>query len=196
MQKRTLVLTRGDGGPLALELLPSPSPRLTASLREIEPGERYELDVEYAPPWPNKSLTSALRIKTGVPEAPLDTLRVYGTVRARLQPTPAAVNIPSNVPRDSQLRVALRWSGGAPGHVLEAKTDDPDLTATIEDDGDKQSLVVNVPRGYKIPRGKHQVNITLKTDDPLVPALTVAARTIQSQRTSIPQRPAANPKTP
>ena len=53
---KTLKLSRGDAGPLALKVVSATAPQLAAALREVEPGESYELDVTMSPPWPGQRL--------------------------------------------------------------------------------------------------------------------------------------------
>ena len=59
-QRKTIKITRGEGGPLAPELSPVEHENVKASLREIERGEIYELDIELNPPWPNRAAPSIL----------------------------------------------------------------------------------------------------------------------------------------
>lgn len=77
---RTLTITPGDAGPIAPILLPFDAPGIYAQLCEIEPGERYDLEVSVSPPWKPGRLRHALRLETGVDEMPVMDVWVKGHV--------------------------------------------------------------------------------------------------------------------
>ena len=79
---QTLTLTHLDGGPLKLELMDTGNPGITAELREIKPGESYQLIVGLAPPQKPGQLVAAIRLKTGVSELPETTIGVYADIPA------------------------------------------------------------------------------------------------------------------
>lgn len=192
---RTVTITRGDGGPLALELMPltETDQCVTATLNEVEAGEMYELEIVAKPPWPNTSVRANIRLNTGVAEAPTETIRVYGMVTPRLAAVPNRLHIPPGKTEEMDVQTELVWSGGEPGHVIEATTSDEETSVRIEqkDDG-KQYVVMHVPAGYSPARGRAYV--TLKTDDPVAPSLRIPvyAATVGPARPPIPTRsPAA-----
>jgi hypothetical protein len=182
-KRKTITVTRGDGSPLAPELSPLDDPNIRASLREIEPGERYELDIEIGPPWPKSQTVQAnLKLRTGVSEAPEETLRVYARIAPRLRASPNRFNIPRNLKSERDLRASLVWSGGNPGKILEVTTSDPQTSVRIEEHNNRQSVVLRVPSDYEPPtRGGAYVTVT--TDDPEVPTLRM-----QIYASRIPQR--------
>jgi hypothetical protein len=180
-QTTTLSITRGDGGPIH----PSVSPirqdppkltTLTALVREIEAGERYELDVTVHPPWPTrdrpwawgKSTRRAIWLETGVPESPLESVAVYATFEARLKASPVRIRIPSRRDGPVELRCVLEWAGNAPpGEITDFTWDAPELTAELLEEDGKQVVLVHVPAEYRLPEGIKRA-ITVRTDDPEV----------------------------
>ena len=78
--QETISLTRGDGGPLNPKLAPVNTEGVEASIKEIEPGERYELVVKLTPPLKSPRLAATLRLETGAAEAPTVTIPVYATI--------------------------------------------------------------------------------------------------------------------
>ena len=80
---RSLTLMRGDAGPISPELLPFSNPGLEAQICEIEPGERYELEVSFGPPYPAGKIQEVLHLMTGVDEAPQMDIHVRGYVKDR-----------------------------------------------------------------------------------------------------------------
>lgn len=69
-QTKTLTIVRGDGGPLDPRLLCFRHSGATAELRVIEPGEHYEIDITFYPPWESGRHSNSIELATGVPEQP------------------------------------------------------------------------------------------------------------------------------
>ena len=171
-QHQAVKITRGDGGPINPEVVPLENENIKTSLREIQAGEQYELDVELVPPWPHQVLNANLVLKTGIPEAPQDTIRVYARVMPRLTVEGYRFRIPANMTSDTDLRLRLKWAGGSPGKVLEVDSSDPQLPAHVEEDRGQQFVVLHVPADYKMPEGQ-RATVTLKTDDAQAPTLKI-----------------------
>lgn len=185
--RKIIKLTRGDGGPLAPELVPLEHKNIEASLREITPGEEYELDVAISPPWQGRTLSTNLTLKTGISESPEETIRLYARIAPRLRAEPARFMIPRNTQSDQTLKAQLVWSGGDPGNILEATASDPQMTVRVEEKDGRQTVVLNVPAGYS-PPAKGRPVVTVKTDDPEVPTLRLG---IYAPRTPATMRPSA-----
>lgn len=195
-QRKTVRITRGEGGPLAPELAPLTNENVKASLREVEAGEVYELDVELVPPWPNRAIQAYLTLKTGVKEVPEERIRVYARVAPRLSSIPARLTIPRNIESDLDLRARLVWSGGTPGKILEVKASDPKLTAELQEgENGQQAVVVHVPKGYEPPaRARHFV--TVKTDDEAAPMLRIQTYLARAPQPGKPGQPTGTPGKP
>ena len=168
VQKTLVKIARGDAGPVKPKVLTTGSPQIEAELSEIEPGEKYELTIiSAAPPWPNGMLRGALQIETGVEQEPVKNIPVYATVLPRLQTVPQKFMLRADTPSELKLVARLNWDDDKPGKILEASVNDPQLTARIEEQSDRQVVVLNVPAGYKSAQ-KAGTQVTLKTDDPAV----------------------------
>jgi hypothetical protein len=189
VQKTVVKITRGDAGPLKPKVLTTGNPQIEAELSEIEPGEKYELTVNAAPPWPEGMLRGAIQIETGVEQEPMKTVSVSATIPPRLQTVPQRFTLRADTPSDLKLVARLNWDDEKPGKVLEASVNDPQLTARLEEQNSQQVVVLEVPAGYKAPpRAGAGTQVTLKTDDPAAPTLQIPVFVMGSQ----PQRaPAA-----
>jgi len=182
-QQKTVTITRGDGAPLALEVLPPSDPNLRASLREIEPGERYELDVEVTPGWSRGSWRTNLTLETGIAEVPQEKIRVYGYIVPRLRAMPTRFTIPRNLPAERELRARLLWSNKRPSQILEVTSSDPNTPVRIEERNEQQYVVLSVPAGYQ-PLVRPRPVVTLKTDDLEVPTLDIQVWLARAPRTT------------
>lgn len=192
--ERTVRITRGDGDPLDLEVMPVTNENVTTTLREIEAGEVYELNVVAKPPWPNNSVRANIVLHTGVTESPTQTIRVYGMVAPRLAAMPSRLRVPAGLSKDIDLRAKLMWSGGEPGKILEATTSAPETSVRVDEKDGQQVLVMHVPAGFAPARGR--AYITIKTDDAQAPMLRipVIANTPRSTRATSATRRATTPR--
>lgn len=172
VQKTVVKIARGDGGPLKPKILTTGNPQIQAELNEIEAGEKYEVTVTAAPPWPDATLRGALQIETGVEQEPVKNIPIYATLLPRLQTVPQRFTLRANTPSELKLVARLNWDDDKPGKVLEATVNDPQLTARLEDQNNQQVVVLDVPAGYK-PTSSAGTQVTLKTDDPAVPTLKI-----------------------
>jgi hypothetical protein len=73
---RTITITRGDGGPLQPKVIPPKNPRVKAELHEVQPGERYTLDVTVTPPLSSGPVHGAVMVETGVSQAPVERILI------------------------------------------------------------------------------------------------------------------------
>ena len=80
LERQCVTITRGDGGPLHLEIVNAGKPGIEAELREVKPGERYEMIIALVPPQKPGQLRTYIRIKTGVKEMPETTIPVYADI--------------------------------------------------------------------------------------------------------------------
>lgn len=180
---KKLLLTRGDGGPIAPELMQIPHPGIKAQIRAIQEGSRYELTATFSPPWPNGRVNTSFKIKTGVKEAPTERIRIVANVEARVTTSPRRFVIPLGGDRVERT-ARVHWSSGSDGRVVEAKATDPRLAVRIEESDGFQKVVVSVPKGYRSPA--RPVAVTLHTDDGEIPIYSVPVQFKQPRRRSRP----------
>jgi hypothetical protein len=185
-QKQVVTITRGDGGPLKPRISNVGNPQIKADLREIEAGEKYDLEVTVAPPWPNGMLQGAVVLETGVEEAPLESIRVFANVTPRLQAVPQRYMIQNEPKADLDLSARLNWDG-EPAKILAVSTSDPTTSVQVTDENNQQIVVLHVPAGYN-PQNKMGNSVTIKTDDPVVPVMQIPIM-VMNQNAAAPGQP-------
>ena len=171
-QYKTVTIRRGDGPPIAPELLPISNPAIEAQLCEIEPGEVYELEVAIGAPWPKGRFKEYLAFKTGVEEVPEARVQVTGSVKPRVSAAPHAMVFPALRTRQYQRSTTLRWDDDKPGKILAIESSFPDSTVRVEEKDGKQKIILIVPPGGDNSRTVHAV--TMRTDDPEAPVFAVS----------------------
>jgi hypothetical protein len=167
------VLTRGDAGPISPKLKPFDIAGVEASLKEIEPGERYELEVRLSQEFDGKLGRADLQIETGVPQAPMIKFQVFARWLPRLAAKPRYFSLPMQPSVDTELRVDLEWDDVKPHKVTSLKIDDPKLRVRIEENDGQQEVVLVVPAGYRPMANRRTV--ILETDDPQVERFQIQA---------------------
>jgi hypothetical protein len=194
-QKQMVTILRGDGGPIHPELLSTGNPQVAAELKEIEPGEKYELEVGIAPPWPNGMLRSIMNFTTGVEQVPNQTLSVFANIAPRLQANPARLTVRAGNADEAELVTRLMWDGD-PGQVLEATVSDANLAVELREEGGEQVIALHVPGGFSTAARGNICNVVVKTDDPIVPSLQIPVAVINptpsATKTSLLPGAAAN----
>lgn len=170
-QKRTIVITPGDGGPLKLKLEAVDSKFFEAELREIEKGKRYELEVTLKTPLPAKTVRTNLKLETGIAEVPNITILASAIPRPHVVANPRRFTVPAQRKGDWQQAVRLEWDDDAPHKILSATSSDPGLTVKVIDKEGQQEVVLEVPENYEPRSGANAV--TIRTDDTEAPTVRV-----------------------
>ncbi len=168
---QTITLSRGDGGPISPELLPTSLHGLEAKISEVKPGETYELKVSMLPPWPNGKFSEALTIKTGLEQSKSITVHVNGLAKPRLTSSPRRLSLPLGGKQESRRQVYLRWDKDKPAKILSVTCSIPELKVETNEGEKGQTITITVPAEFKRPRGSHK--LTIRTDDKEVPTYTV-----------------------
>lgn len=168
--KKTIKLTRGNGGPIKPEIGKIERPGIAAELRTIREGSYYELDVTLTPPWPNGRINTFFPIRTGVPQAPVDHVRVAANVEPRVRTAPSRFTVPLRPKAASAASVSVFWANGVDSRVTKARPNDPRLSARVDERGGTQTVVLSVPADYVANR---PVVVTLHTTDSEISTFSV-----------------------
>lgn len=170
-QTKTIILTRGDGGPPNPKLKPIESPNIKAQIREIEAGKRYELDISLEPPFTSERIRTTLTLETGVAEAPIATIPIYAMIVPRVTTSPKRIMMPGKARSNWKQNINVVWSESTPHKILGAKVDDPKLKARVEESKGKQRVILELA-GDDWPEPGLRT-ITIETDDAEAPTVLV-----------------------
>ena len=170
-QHKKVIITRGDAGPLKLQLKPFSVSGFDVQLREIEPGERYELDVTMTLPLGTNRTRAEVELDTGVAEAPTISVPVFARMIARVTAQPARVVVPPERTSEWIKIIKLVWDDDAPHKIVDVNVDDPKLNVKVEEADGRQHVVLRVPQDYAM--SGRMANIFIKTDDAKVPSVKV-----------------------
>ena len=168
------MITRGDSPNFNVKLVPAKLTNIKASLKEIEPGERYELEFALRPPFRLNRVITSVKLETGVAETPTVTLPVYATLIPKVAAQPPRFTIPRKRESKWEQSVRLVWDDDVPHRILSVTVNDADLKVLVSDKDGRQQVVLQVPEDYRIRRSG--AIVTVKTDDTDVPTVEVRVR--------------------
>ena len=172
VHRKKVTITRGDAGPLTPKLAPIEIQGVEAQLKEIEAGERYELEVTLTPPFKSDRLRGSLKLETGLADAPNVSIPLYGTIAPRVTATPRRFSVPKKREGDWQQSVRLVWHDGTPHKIVSATVNDPKLNVRVDEkDNGQQQVVLEVPADYTFQSSRRTV--VIQTDDAETPRVRV-----------------------
>ena len=179
---KVVMLTNNTQGPLEITLESDKSGPFVAQLIEQKPGMVYQLRVTATPPFQPKLNKGEFVLQTNIKEQPSIKVPVSAYVPPRLNLRPEVVYLPATVDRELTRRIKFTNNGDKPVKILTADVDDSQLgiELTASDEGKKYDIRLTIPAGYQ-PPDDHKT-ITLTTDDPQKPRLTIPIRSARERQ--------------
>jgi hypothetical protein len=170
-ESRKVTLARGDGPPIHPALPSTPDANFETSVKELEPGEKYELEVKVRPADTGNRVTSVLKIATGIADAPEISYPVYASFIPDVEPLPENFKVPVQRDADWEQVLELVWNTGEQHRILTATPSDSTLTVEVREEAGRQKVVLKVPQSFS---GKGRFGqVILTTDDPKNPKVEV-----------------------
>ncbi|MCH8149017.1 MAG: hypothetical protein IH987_13725 [Planctomycetes bacterium] len=167
----TAVLTPGDGGPIKPVLLPKEVKGVKATLKEIEPGKRYELEVTLVPPFDGKRLLRSVELDSGVKDTPSIRVSISATFKPRVIAKPYRLRLPKDASSGWEDRVKLVWDTPQKAKILKVEVNEEGFSARAVEENGEQWIVVSMNDKYQpilTPR-----LITVTTDDKEAPTVRI-----------------------
>lgn len=192
LQTRKITLTRGDGGPISPVVDPPTDKSLEVQLHEIEPGERYELEVVMNPALVENWVRTDLKINTGVKEAPVVSINVAGSVQPRVAALPRQIIVPATPAGDWSQTVALQWDHKEAHKIVSATSDVTGLRVEVTGSDQDQHVLVRVSEDFHPKPGRHEIRIV--TDDTKSPVVKVPVY-VSRRPASAARKAAVGPRT-
>lgn len=183
---KTIKLLKADAGPITPKIQSVGNAKnVKADLKELTPGEEYELTVTIEPPWPNGPIGSTISFQTGIEKSPIETVQVMAQLPPRVVAKPSFLTFNAGAEEEQKLEFELIWTGGAAGHITDVKCSDEALKSALEGEGASKVSIV-VPAHFNQQVGK-PLRIDLQLDDPVAPTLSIPL--ISKQAMEIQNRP-------
>lgn len=157
---------------------------MTVQLREIEKGQRYELDVEAVPPLPESGAIGSVILETDLKTQPTVLIPVYGVVQPRVYLSPKIISVPTPGASDLRRTINLMLVDGTKVDVTDVETSNPTISAVVEPANGSQprQIRLTIPKGTELPaKGE---TLSVHTNDPAFATLVCEIRPFRLSRPS------------
>jgi hypothetical protein len=180
--KKTITITSNGDEPAKLTGAKVDLPLLKVDLREIDPGRKYELDVETVPPLNMQSIRGKITLQTDLKEQPEVTAYAYAYVQPRIALMPQMVMVQQPLTQEFRRRLVLKAMEGVKVQIKEAKASNPQIAVTAEAvrEGQEYSIWLVMQPGLTLAGTGETITIT--TDDAQMPTLTASVRSFVAPR--------------
>ncbi len=174
VKKVTVVNNVGES--LDLTNLRSSNPAFRLESKVIEPGKKAEITVTLLTPLKGGNNYGRIEADTGVAEMPSLTFAASAYVIAEVEVTPAAITLQGNLTKATKRFVTIRNGGKTPLKISDLTLSNPAITAKLTETSPGKSfrVVLEIPAGTQLSAGGE--SITMKTDNPRFPELSVPIR--------------------
>ena len=183
-RENVLKVTNNTDEPFEVSLSKAEDGRFKFELVETQKGKEYELHVKIDPPFSPGSLRGPTNLITNA-EAQKE-IRIGATARVpeRLEVQPPSIVISPARVKDRGYSRPIRFTnyGPNPVKILGATADDEKIGLAVKERTDGKAYTINVemPAGWTPPAGGR--TITLKTNDPDKPTITIPVTTVASRK--------------
>ncbi len=179
----SLEIINHQTGPLTLKLRPRPSNRHRIKLEPIETGKRYRLTLSVPADAPAGRISERLELETSSPTQPILYIGVNSTVRERVYTFPDSVDFGKLTLRELKspsagqagaVQTLMIYQTGGSGFEVNARSSNAAIGVGSEPGSkrDRAQITVSlIPSTMKT--GPIRATITLKTNDPDFPTLSV-----------------------
>ena len=146
---RVVRMTNKTPQPLSLTLRPirpSASP-FKAELKEVQPGQVFELTLIGEPPFPKGTTIATLDFTTNIPDQPLYSVRASSYVPPRIELMPPRIVVGGNTYTIKNRHITITNNGTSPFKVTKVAISNPDFKLSLQppDPAKPNKTVINVP---------------------------------------------------
>jgi hypothetical protein len=184
---KSLTIRNVYGPDVKLRLAQPNVPNYKVELKEVKPGQVYELTATTVPPLPTTSVARLVELQTDLDFLKALPVRINGYVVAAVRVTPPVLNVSTNSVFPSVRNVNVLYRTVEPIQIVKVEVDDPRVTWELAPAPENapagpnayHQIRVNVPPGKEIPATG--VTMTIETDsvDPAFRKLIVPIRQFQ-----------------
>lgn len=170
--KKTVRIVSNEKEPLILGNLNNPLKQVRASVRTVQPGKIYEVEVETRPPLAYGPFYGNLLIPK-IKSPGYVSIPVAGNVAEPVAARPKVIYLPKGMLQKSQRRIVQVFSSlGKPLVISETKVNHPGVSVAAKQ-LNLLSWVIELefPQGWSFPAGR--LALEFKTDNKEMPHLTI-----------------------
>lgn len=174
--RRTVTVVNQMDKPVVFTGVSVDSPSFRASLREIEKGNRYAVDIETVPPLPGGGVGAQIKLQTDLEDKYQATLRVHGYVQPRIALLPSTMMLAMPVQKEQRRRLVLKSTDDTTFEVIGSQASRPGIRVQVDTvrPGREYHVWVFVEAGAEL--ASQGETVTVLTDHAEFPKLTATIR--------------------
>jgi hypothetical protein len=173
---RVLRMINKTPQPLSLTLQPirPAGAPFSAELKEVQPGQEFELTIDGNPPFPGGSTIATVDFATNIPDQPFYSIRVSAYVPARIEVMPPKIVADANTYTIKKRRITITNNGASPFEVTKLAVSNPDFKLSMQppDPANPNQTVIDVllpPGEYRPPPYSDVIRIeTTDAEKPVI----------------------------
>ena len=172
---RTVTIRNQVAGTLALTELQSDQPEFRPALREIVPGQEFELTITTVPPLRNGTQTARISMKSSNLQMPLLIVQAVATVLPAVQVAPTEIMLTTLklAAAEKKYDVVLNHRGGdLKLSELKTNVDGVEILTTTTPNGKQSTITLTFPAGFEA-RTTGKMFFSGKTSHPELPSFEV-----------------------
>lgn len=177
--------------PLELSDLVSTNPTFKAELKTVKPGKEFELLITASPPFTGPSIVAPVTMKTSSPKMSNINVTAYVVVQQPVTVIPNQIILQAG-PLTNAIHhmVTVRSTAASPLVLSDAAINIPGAAVKIQEiqPGKQFNLNVDFPVGFQSQPGQ-KVEVTVKSNHPKFPLITVPIFQPQPPRTAAARVP-------
>ncbi|MFQ5502630.1 MAG: DUF1573 domain-containing protein [Phycisphaerae bacterium] len=168
---KKLTIVNNLDTPSHLGNIQSSNPVFTTTLKTVEAGKKYDLEIGLKPPLQSGSNFATISIDSGIEGEPPIEVQVSVYVTSAVDVMPPKISILAKRERDLRRIFIVRNNTVNPIRVYDLEINSPGITAAITETkpGKEFRITLNIQKSYQIPPDGDM--ITLKTSHPNTPIL-------------------------
>lgn len=172
--ERKLTVVNNTEAKAVLADIKSSSPSFKATVKELDPGKKFELTVSIVPPLAPGVVSGTIDLNTGLTENPRLQIPVSAYVTADVEVTPNQLTLATARPGAMQRQFFIRNNSSKSLKVTDLKASNESLKVSILETqpvGMAYRVSLDIPANYQIPAAGD--TITFKTDNSHMPLVTI-----------------------
>jgi hypothetical protein len=181
-QTRVIRLVNNLQEPVTLSAPVCTNHSFKTTLKTVETGKEFELEVTVVPPLGPGSVTAPITIKSSSSKMPTVTVTAYAMVQSALTVTPPKIVLSAtSLSESEQFIVKIQNNGNNPLALSEPAITAKGVSLQLKEiqPGRLFNLIVNFPKGFRSQHGR-PITVSMKSNHQQFPAVTVPVIQLES----------------
>jgi hypothetical protein len=161
-----------------------------AELKTIKPGREFEVSVSAVPPLSPGNNTGTISVKTSLTNSPVIMITAIAMMHPAVEVSPQQITLPPQLSLWTTNLVTLTDQSSKPLALSDPEASDKRISVALKETkpGSVFQLAAVFPPGYVVAPGQ-QTQVSVKSNNPQQPVITVPIRQMQQRQPAMNQPP-------